>query len=106
MCSRADHHIRNFCRRKVKSTYPAPPAAQRRRRELWQKPPKSDWLTLHLPPRTRSPRARLSLSLSLQLRSPTHSRLRGACTGEIEAKDGLPSADRNNKATLLLTGPF
>lgn len=30
----------------------------------------------------------------------------GACTGEIEAKDGLPSADRNNKATLLLTGPF
>ena len=26
--------------------------------------------------------------------------------GEIEAKDGLPSADRNNKATLLLTGPF
>ena len=25
---------------------------------------------------------------------------------EIEAKDGLPSADRNNKATLLLTGPF
>ena len=26
--------------------------------------------------------------------------------GEIEAKEGLPSADRNNKATLLLTGPF
>ena len=26
--------------------------------------------------------------------------------GEIEAKDGLPSADRGNKATLLLTGPF
>jgi hypothetical protein len=25
---------------------------------------------------------------------------------EIEAKKGLPSADRNNKATLLLTGPF
>ena len=25
---------------------------------------------------------------------------------EIEAKQGLPSADRNNKATLLLTGPF
>jgi hypothetical protein len=25
---------------------------------------------------------------------------------EIEAKEGLPSADRNNKATLLLTGPF
>ncbi|PTB38465.1 hypothetical protein M441DRAFT_146708, partial [Trichoderma asperellum CBS 433.97] len=25
---------------------------------------------------------------------------------EIEAKNGLPSADRNNKATLLITGPF
>jgi hypothetical protein len=25
---------------------------------------------------------------------------------EIEAEKGLPSADRNNKATLLLTGPF
>ena len=31
---------------------------------------------------------------------------READIGEIEAKDGLPSADRNNKATLLLTGPF
>ena len=30
----------------------------------------------------------------------------GTDIGEIEAKDGLPSADRNNKATLLLTGPF
>ena len=30
----------------------------------------------------------------------------GQNVGEIEAKDGLPSADRNNKATLLLTGPF
>ena len=30
----------------------------------------------------------------------------GGCIGEIEAKYGLPSADRNNKATLLLTGPF
>lgn len=30
----------------------------------------------------------------------------GRRVGEIEAKDGLPSADRNNKATLLLTGPF
>ena len=26
--------------------------------------------------------------------------------GKIWAKEGLPSADRNNKATLLLTGPF
>lgn len=32
--------------------------------------------------------------------------LRESVVGEIEAKDGLPSADRNNKATLLLTGPF
>ncbi|GIY42594.1 hypothetical protein CDAR_467051 [Caerostris darwini] len=38
--------------------------------------------------------------------SPTRARRDGALTGEIEAKDGLPSADRNNKATLLLTGPF
>src|SRR4029434_8643697 len=30
----------------------------------------------------------------------------GEPIGEIEAKDGLPSADRNNKATLLLAGPF
>src|SRR6478609_6798667 len=28
--------------------------------------------------------------------------LRESVVGEIEAKDGLPSADRNNKATLLL----
>lgn len=39
-------------------------------------------------------------------RAPALPRSGGACTGEIEAKDGLPSADRNNKATLLLTGPF
>ena len=32
--------------------------------------------------------------------------IQGAGAGKIEAKDGLPSADRNNKATLLLTGPF
>ena len=31
---------------------------------------------------------------------------RGRKYWEIEAKKGLPSADRNNKATLLLTGPF
>jgi hypothetical protein len=30
----------------------------------------------------------------------------GGYSGEIEVKNGLPSADRNNKATLLLTGPF
>ena len=38
--------------------------------------------------------------------TPTQLATRAACIGEIEAKDGLPSADRNNKATLLLTGPF
>ena len=37
---------------------------------------------------------------------PYAARSRRAYIGEIEAKDGLPSADRNNKATLLLTGPF
>ena len=30
----------------------------------------------------------------------------GGRTGKSRRKDGLPSADRNNKATLLLTGPF
>jgi hypothetical protein len=41
-------------------------------------------------------------------RSPCVARARRPATlrWEIEAKDGLPSADRNNKATLLLTGPF
>ena len=37
---------------------------------------------------------------------PAPPRPAGPCAGEIEAEDGLPSADRNNKATLLLTGPF
>jgi hypothetical protein len=36
--------------------------------------------------------------------APSYAESQGV--GEIEAKDGLPSADRNNKATLLLTGPF
>ena len=38
--------------------------------------------------------------------TPLHVPVWRAHIGEIEAKDGLPSADRNNKATLLLTGPF
>jgi hypothetical protein len=46
--------------------------------------------------------AALSPTLSLPPRAPVWR----AHIGEIEAKDGLPSADRNNKATLLLTGPF
>ena len=50
----------------------------------------------------------LSHTLSLPLPGrPPRLREGGGCqVGEIEAKDGLPSADRNNKATLLLTGPF
>ena len=68
---------------------------------------KSARLTLH-PLARRQARAApaLSLSLSLQRPTPNASPSRGTCIGEIEAKDGLPSADRNNKATLLLTGPF
>ena len=30
----------------------------------------------------------------------------GVTTGKSRRRQGLPSADRNNKATLLLTGPF
>ena len=41
-----------------------------------------------------------------EVRPPTPAHSSGTRRGEIEAKDGLPSADRNNKATLLLTGPF
>lgn len=37
---------------------------------------------------------------------PRSTGLTGPLQWEIEAKNGLPSADRNNKATLPLTGPF
>ncbi|KAM4065668.1 hypothetical protein HRG_010610 [Hirsutella rhossiliensis] len=63
-----------------------------------------------VPPRGRGgasacPTSRPSGHLSLVL-SPAPPASGGGVAGEIEAKDGLPSADRNNKATLLLTGPF
>ena len=51
-------------------------------------------------------------SRALSLRLSTHRNLAFSRRSgrqvheEIEAKEGLPSADRNNKATLLLTGPF
>src|SRR4029450_7919087 len=48
-------------------------------------------------PETTSSKATKPLQVSSRTGEPI---------GEIEAKDGLPSADRNNKATLLLTGPF
>lgn len=68
----------------VKPTYPVPPARR----------PSSSSRTLLAPAET--------LFLVPQ-REPVKTE---PFTGEIEAKDGLPSADRNNKATLLLTGPF
>jgi len=89
--------------------------------------------TLYLPPRRfEEPTARSTKSARPTLHTPRPGRQRqtetndqvsptypahlarhpysvpssGTSIGEIEAKDGLPSADRNNKATLLLTGPF
>ncbi|KAM0469035.1 hypothetical protein ACHAPX_010606 [Trichoderma viride] len=58
--------------------------------------------TLHLPAEGRS---RADQPNQTHQRTPTRPP-EGGCVGEIEAKYGLPSADRNNKATLLLTGPF
>lgn len=70
-------------------------------------------LVLTWPNRPReavSPGRALSGPLSLHLsthRNLAFSRRSGRQVHEeIEAKEGLPSADRNNKATLLLTGPF
>ncbi len=58
--------------------------------------------TLHLPAEGRSKHNQPNQT---HQRTPTRPP-EGGCVGEIEAKYGLPSADRNNKATLLLTGPF
>lgn len=56
---------------------------------------------------TRHRRAHRRKTNSRPTNSPYAARPgRSELVGEIEAKDGLPSADRNNKATLLLTGPF
>jgi hypothetical protein len=62
---------------------------------------KSNLLTLHPPPGDDTSKAPTQNPKPLQLPE-----LLREIIGEIEAKDGLPSADRNNKATLLLTGPF
>lgn len=51
------------------------------------------------------PRARISQVPSGTSHIP-YQASRGGTSWEIEVKNGLPSADRNNKATLLLTGPF
>ena len=72
--------------------------------------PKSNILTLEAPAEQPAP-AGLCESPAIPYAKPTDRNprpapSRGACLGEIEAKHGLPSADRNNKATLLLTGPF
>ncbi|KAG6019109.1 hypothetical protein E4U19_007600 [Claviceps sp. Clav32 group G5] len=71
--------------------------------------------TLHRPPASRgndantaaaypAPSARQQPTSLISPSTPPFSWRPGRW--EIEAKDGLPSADRNNKATLLLTGPF
>jgi len=60
---------------------------------------KSNLLTLHQTPGDDTSKAPNPKPLQLP-------ELLREIIGEIEAKDGLPSADRNNKATLLLTGPF
>ena len=70
-------------------TYPTPPQAEADETQSNQKPQSLTGLPYTLPSTT-----------------PTWPRLAEPNIGEIEAKDGLPSADRNNKATLLLTGPF
>lgn len=91
----------------VKPTYPTPYPApgrtrdSRRARDSHQVRP-----AYPVPPPAReNPASGPPFSLSLS-RTPNAFPSRGTCIGEIEAKDGLPSADRNNKATLLLTGPF
>jgi hypothetical protein len=65
-------------------------------------PGAGDRPTLHLPAEGRS---KTNQPNQTHQRTPTRPP-EGGCVGEIEAKYGLPSADRNNKATLLLTGPF
>jgi hypothetical protein len=64
--------------------------------------------TLHLPEHGRQragPPVTALFPGALEI-SPYVPPRRACALGKIEAKDGLPSADRNNKATLLLTGPF
>ncbi|KAM4065665.1 hypothetical protein HRG_010611 [Hirsutella rhossiliensis] len=78
-----------------------------RPRHATPRPPKSTPPTLYRPgdgEARRPARRPAPRAISLWSSPPRRPRLAGVA--EIEAKDGLPSADRNNKATLLLTGPF
>jgi hypothetical protein len=69
------------------------------RRPTYPTPPRGGKVEKDNQPKTKHTRK--------PLRSPPGLFAAGeASIGEIEAKYGLPSADRNNKATLLLTGPF
>ncbi len=99
-------------RAQVRAAYPTHPTRQARpaSRDLGTSPrggprrPSPLRPTLH--PRRAAhtpggPKSRPEESTPLRRSQPV-----GRAIGEIEAKDGLPSADRNNKATLLLTGPF
>jgi hypothetical protein len=85
-------------------TYPTGPTRDNKNKE-GARPTKSDRLPCTHPPPDDSERPPFS---SLASPTPPHAAPSNAepGIGEIEAKDGLPSADRNNKATLLLTGPF
>ena len=78
----------------ARAGYPAPPPQQRRRKR--PRPRCETWLPW-TPGGVENQR-------NQRLRSPAWSP--GGRTGKSRRKDGLPSADRNNKATLLLTGPF
>jgi hypothetical protein len=101
------------CRRRARlhAAYPTPQHRRQARDQGQPAPdaaflvfPKSARLTLHpLAPRQARAAPALFSGNPPPQRIPVFA---GTCTGEIEAKDGLPSADRNNKATLLLTGPF
>ena len=79
--------------------YPLRPATQPK--SLLVESTKSARPTLHQRPPGQSPGTESPEEPPLRRSQPV-----GRAIGEIEAKDGLPSADRNNKATLLLTGPF
>ena len=101
------------CRRRARlhAAYPTPRHRRQARDQGQPAPdaaflvfPKSARPTLHpLAPRQARAAPALFSGIPPPQRIPVFA---GTCTGEIEAKDGLPSADRNNKATLLLTGPF
>ena len=115
--SRASKRLRTSTRRSS-WTYTDPRRRSRRRRAClpWRSPGYPLRTECQRKTKTKNPRAR-SLRGAAERGSPG---CRAACVAlsrdplrtselenwEIEAKEGLPSADRNNKATLLLTGPF